>query len=602
MATRILGPAGGRRRRRLLLLLPLAALAALVLGLTAASGSIDSASGFEGDDGNLVSNGATDWNSFAAVNYLPSPSTTPTRTADKVVSGFTFKGLEDWAATTSDNGFAGGTKQDKNCASVIGTKAPNKDDLKRIYIAHNTGSDGHIYLELAWVRIPQNTTSASAHVGFEFNQGTTPCSSPTNPGGLVQRTAGDLLIVYDFAGSTSTPILTVRKWVTSGTCEISSDTAPCWGPAQDLTASGFAVAKVNVGSTASDALTPPALNSTTGASTTSTLGDSEFGEATVDLSGAGIFDNTKCTSFGQAEGVSRSSGNSGQAAMEDLVGPGKISITNCGKIVVKKVTVPSPDPTGTSFSYSLTGDNPPNTGAAGTGTTALPKSFSLKNGGSNTTTVFAATDYGVEETVPANWSLTSASCDNGTGTLSGSKISNITVAVDGTTTCTFTNTLQLGAISIHKVDTKGNAVANASFTATASDGTTVYNFPDTDSSGNACVADLPFDTYTVVETAAPTGYLADANSQQVTVNSAGTCDSGATPAANDFVDVPLSDIQVNFKDGGSGTTSATSITCDNSTGTSDTTAASGWDSSLSVTGVEVNPSPTTVHCTIVIDP
>jgi hypothetical protein len=600
MATRILGPAGGRRRRRLLLLLPLAALAALVLGLTAASGSTDFNSGFEGADGNLVTNGGTDWNSFAPVNYLPSPSTTPTRTADKVVSGFTFKGLEDWAATTSDNGFAGGTKQDKDCASVIGTKAPNKDDLKRIYIAHNTGSDGHIYLELAWVRIPQNTTSASAHVGFEFNQGTTPCQAGTNPGGLVKRTPGDMLIVYDFAGSTTdNPILTVRRWVASGACEISSDTAPCWGPAADLTSSGFAVAKVNTGSSVTDALTPPALTSSTGASTSSTLGLNEFGEATIDLTGAKIFDNTACTSFGQAEGVSRSSGNSGQAAMEDLVGPGKVSITNCGKIVVKKVTVPSPDPTDTSFSYSLTGDNPPNTGAAGTGTTALPKSFSLKNGGSNTTTVFAATDFGVSETVPANWSLTSASCDDATSSFDGTNtISNITVAVDKTTTCTFTNTLQQGAISIHKTDTKGNDVAGASFTATASDGTTVYNFPDTDSSGNSCVAHLPFDTYTVAETAAPPGYLADANSQQVTVSTAGTCDSGATAAGSDFVDTPTSDIQVNFRDGGSGKTSAT-IDCGNPGGTSDTTTTSGWDTSETITGIG---APKTVTCTITIDP
>jgi hypothetical protein len=595
MATRILGPTGGRRRRRLVLFLPLAAIAALVFALAASGGPVSTASGFEGDDGNLAPSTATDWNSFAPVNYLPSPSTTPTRQADKVVGGFTFKGLEDWAATTSDNGFAGGVKQDLDCATVKGTKAPNKDDLKRIYVSHNTVG-GQVFLELAWVRIPQNTTSASAHVGFEFNQGVTPCSTPTNPGGLVHRTAGDMLIVYDFAGSTTdNPILTVRRWVTSGPCEISSDSAPCWGPATNLSASGFAEAKVNTGGSTSDALTPPALTSTTGASTTSTLGTNEFGEAVINLSAAGIFSQQTCTSFGQVEGVSRSSGNSGQAAMEDLVGPGHISISNCGTLKVKKVTVPSPDPTDTSFSFSKDGSN---------NSTTLPTTFSLKNGETDTETVFPATDFSVDETVPTNWTLTSATCDNNSGTLDTATgtLSGITVAVDETVTCTFTNTLQQGAISIHKVDTKGNPVAGASFTATASDGTTVYNFPDTDANGDACVADLPFDTYTVAETAAPTGYTADANSQQVTVSSAGTCDSGATPAANDFVDVPLSDIQVNFKDGGSGKTSATSITCDNTTGTSDTTPATNWDSSLSVTGIEVDPSPTTVVCTIVIDP
>ena len=39
----------------------------------------------------------------------------------------------------------------------------NKADLKRIYVASKTLGDGHTYLALAWVRIPQNTTSPSAH-------------------------------------------------------------------------------------------------------------------------------------------------------------------------------------------------------------------------------------------------------------------------------------------------------------------------------------------------------------------------------------------------------------------------------------------------------
>ena len=48
---------------------------------------------------------------------------------------------------------------------------------------------------------PAEQTSASAHVGFEFNQGTTAC--PAGSDGLVQRTAGDMLIVYDFEGGSA---------------------------------------------------------------------------------------------------------------------------------------------------------------------------------------------------------------------------------------------------------------------------------------------------------------------------------------------------------------------------------------------------------------
>ena len=50
--------------------------------------------------------------------------------------------------------------------------------------------------------------------------------------------------------------------------------------------------------------------------------------------------------------------------------------------------------------------------------------------------------YGVQETVPSGWALTSATCDNGTP-------SDITIATGATTTCTFTNT-KLGSISVMK--------------------------------------------------------------------------------------------------------------------------------------------------------
>ena len=65
---------------------------------------------------------------------------------------------------------------------------------------------------------------------------------------------------------------------------------------------------------------------------------------------------------------------------------------------------------------------------------------------------------------------------------------------------------------------------------------------------------------------------------------------------------PLADIQVNFRDGGSGETSATSITCANTGTTGTTTPATGWDQSVTHTGIAIDPSPRTVVCTIVIDP
>src|SRR5215831_217821 len=291
------------RRRTRMLVSSLGALALLV-GMAVPAFANLAGSNFESGDGNLAVDtaGNVDWNSFSPTTWT---GTAPFQTATKTLAnGWTFEGLSDAQKSNTDTGFKGGTKQDDNCAGVIGSSAPNKDDLKRIYLATNL-INGRVFLTLAWVRIPQQTVSSSAHVGFEFNQGSTPC--PAGSDGLVQRTPGDMLIVYDFNGGGNTPTITIRRWVSSGACEIGSDSAPCWGPAStDLIAAGFAEAKV-------DFTTFPVQD--TVAPTTESLGQSEFGEAGIDLTGAGVFSPNQCTSFGQAEGVSRSSGNSGTAAM-----------------------------------------------------------------------------------------------------------------------------------------------------------------------------------------------------------------------------------------------------------------------------------------------
>ena len=420
-----------RRSWVLVSLVPIIGAAALVLVLAAAAGPIGTASGFEDDDGNLAVNTTFDWNGFSPVTWA---GTAPSQTASKTASGWAFTGLTDAQATSSDSGFGGGTKQDANCASVIGTKSPNKDDLKRIYLSSKTVS-GHVYLNLAWMRIPQNTVNASAHVGFEFNQGTTACGAGSD--GLVQRKAGDMLIVYDFEGSSAgAATLTVRRWVTSGACDIGSDSPPCWGVAQDLTASGFAEAKVNEVSV-SDTVAPAA----------DTLQTAEFGEAGIDLTAAGIFQPNVCTAFGQAEGVSRSSGNSGNAAMEDLVGPGKINLSNCGEVIIKKRT----DPRGINRNFSYTSTL---SGGQLSCTQSTPTSFTL-NDNTNSSADSAANTQDctsvpigsstVTESAQPGFTLESLTC-TATGNSSGAQDgtnkfkANITIAAGlDVVTCVYVN-------------------------------------------------------------------------------------------------------------------------------------------------------------------
>jgi hypothetical protein len=91
------------------------------------------------------------------------------------------------------------------------------------------------------------------------------------------------------------------------------------------------------------------------------------------------------------------------------------------------------------------------------------------------------------------------------------------------------------------------ALAGAQFTYTGADGVT-HDFPSlTDASGHACVENLPFGSYTVAESSAPTGFNKDASTQTVTISSVGSCANGGATAAtppHNFVDVPLTDLVV----------------------------------------------------------
>lgn len=483
MTERVLGPTGSRRRKRLLVLLPIAMLAALVFTLSG-SALTDANVGFQGSDGNLDPNNPAappnfDWNSFSPVTWSPHPSTDPTRQTSKTANGvsptagpWTFKGLEDWEASTDDSAFSGGTKQDEDCPGVIDQKPDNKADLKRIYIASTTATAnsgdsttgvvaGDVILALAWVRIPQNTTSPSAHVAFEFNQAdpavaANQCGSGSDS--LVHRTVGDMLVVYDFeGGSTDTPIISLSRWVGSGACEISNHSPPCWGTYANATASGKAEAKVNTFGSVSDSLTPPALSDTGGVSVTNPLSTSEFGEAVVNLSSLGVFPRgtpTSCTTFGEAFGVSRTSGNSGTAQMKDLVGPGPVNITNCGTVIIHKQTDPTSDTT-TSFSFSKNFNTDPST----------LNTFSLTGGNCATTcgtqtysgTVLPKTDARVTESDPSgsNYLLTNITCTAGstatnvarnatTGIVGGvpARTVEFDLAPGQTLECTFFNTRQ----------------------------------------------------------------------------------------------------------------------------------------------------------------
>jgi hypothetical protein len=575
-------------------------------GIAAATGPVGTAAGFEDDDGNLIVDSTFDWNSFATATWN---GTAPTRTSGTTVSGWTFRGLEDWQATTSDSAFAGGTKQDDACPTVITQKADNKADLKRIYLASKTGGNGHTYLMLSWVRIPQNTTSPSAHVAFEFNQGTTPC--PAGSDGLVQRSEGDMLIVYDFeGGTTDNPSIGLSLWVTdpAAVCQIGSHSPPCWGTQATLT-SGQAEAKVNTFGAVSDGIAP---------NPPETLGTNEFGEAGIDLTNAGVFPLGTCRTFGTAFGVSRTSGNSGTAQMKDLVGPANFSLTNCGQIKIVKRT----NPRGVNQAFGFTSTIP----ASATCTAdTTPASFSLNDNGNtssdsagnteNCTNVPAGGPYTItEDNDPTGFAFSSLTCTTtgaGTSASTSGKVASATIAGGGVVTCVYTNQQQLGAIKITKTSTKGNAaLAGASFSIKQG-GIGITGSPFTaDSNGVVCVDNLSYGNYDVKEESAPTGYkIDDTTTSTITVDNNAKCsDSTFVGETKAYSDTPLSKIQIIFTPLAGADVTKAQIVCVTSGSTVSPVSENGDPDSTSPATYDdtdesfTNLAPGVYTCVIDVDP
>lgn len=276
-----------------------------------------------------------------------------------------------------------------------------------------------------------------------------------------------------------------------------------------------------------------------------------------------------------------------------------------GSIVIKKVTVPSPDPTNSSFTFDPSGFN------SGT-------SFTEKNGGSQTfsglvpATAGSGT-YKVTEESPASlgFDLTSATCDNGDDPTTG-----ISVTAGGTTTCTFTNTLRSGAIKVTKLSSKGgdNPLALPGATFVVKLGTTTVATLTTGSDGTACVDGLFWagtgTNYTVRETKAPTGYSIDKTTPvTVTVDHNATCSGTGVnvPNATSFTDTPLTNLVITVTSQVAGGT-ASSIQCTNG----GPSTFPGTDIGNSPVGIPtfVNPAkvtanglkPGTYTCVVVIDP
>jgi len=538
-----------------------------------------SGSTFEGGDGNLVPNtaGHTDWSNVAQLNTdIDTPS------------------------GSSDNSFGQGTKEDDaNVTVVDGSIPPNKSDLTRFYEASSFAS-GSNFVYLGWER---TNVLGTANMDFEINQATTPGLG--NAGAhTINRTAGDLLVTFDFNNGGGMPVLGLLTWVTSGATSqcFSSNTLPCWGNRVNLNSSDSEGAVNNLDSV-TDPIPPNAPRN---------LPALTFGETAINLTAAGVFPAGVCKAFGSAFLKSRAS-SSFPAEVKDFVAPMPVSISNCGEIKVIKHS--QPRGINQAFGFTSTIPNP----ASGSTTPscaadATPSSFSLNDNG-NTTADSTGNTEDCKNVPAGSYTVTEGAEPSGftfgglTCTASGSGSSgvqdsttptkaDITITPNGVVTCTFTNR-GTGAILVTKtgknvsLGTGQHPLAGANFTVNGVTKTT-------DANGHACFSGLTVGhSYTVTETKAPTGYGRDTASKSVTVTSVSTCSSG-TPTGVTFTDSPLTDVSVSATSEVSGATN-TSISCVvQGTSTNVGNSPQGPSDPATVTANGLKPG--TYSCTLVVDP
>lgn len=191
----------------------------------------------------------------------------------------------------------GGSTENDVCPTIQKGTASPKDDLDTFYFGSKTTGAG-AFMYVGWHRV---STTGTTTIDFELNHasGVKRNCNGFNP----PRTAGDLLITYDFKGSSPFTLdIHQRKW-------IGTSNAGVWGPSSPLPAASFEAS----------------INS-----------DGSFGELVVNLTAANILGTTGCESFTTVFPKTRSSSTSFTATIKDFVPPLTATVSNCGSVSVHK--------------------------------------------------------------------------------------------------------------------------------------------------------------------------------------------------------------------------------------------------------------------------
>ena len=232
----------------------------------------------------------------------------------------------DKPSGTNDDSFKRAKEDDPAPVIDVGSIPKNKSDLLRFYVANEqVGDDDYLYL--GWVR---GNTEGSTNMDFEFNQSPDLSINGVTP----VRMPNDILITFQLGGSDQV-VLGMSRWLgvaDAGACEASAS-KPCWGEIVPLD-----------GSDGSPIIAEGAVNSTmvTDHVAGGNLEPMTFGEAAINLTAAGVFNNNsnECVVFGSAYLKSRSS-DSFTASMKDFISPISVSVSNCATLTITKNAEPN---------------------------------------------------------------------------------------------------------------------------------------------------------------------------------------------------------------------------------------------------------------------
>jgi hypothetical protein len=280
------------RRRWVLPVITALLLGAVTVIVASALGVLaGSPSQFEDNDGNMVANTTTDWNSSSVQNSA------------------NYVHLTD-LTTNQDDSWKSGQKQDTACPLIVKSGNPGKDNFSDIASFNETNTDassaqfGHTFLYGATIRATANGTS---NENVELNQGTNgTCAGEPTGVTLFERSKGDKLIAIDYSNGGKNVTFNVLTWIVdnsdpnNATCNVGNDSPPCWGIHVDTLSANAAEGLAN------QAVIHPADNKIQ-SNPTSDLVVNQFAEFGIDLTAAGIIPANSCQAFPQALWESRSS-------------------------------------------------------------------------------------------------------------------------------------------------------------------------------------------------------------------------------------------------------------------------------------------------------